>query len=121
MTNGMTNKIQIFEKPWGREELLEKNQHYMVKRLTMKKGCKCSLQYHEKKRETLYVESGMLRVMLGKSEHALTEHILKKGDFMTIVPGEVHRMEAIEESSYLEASTPELDDVVRLLDDYGRK
>lgn len=110
----------LIEKPWGSELLLEKNDRYMVKLLTMKKDQCCSLQYHEHKTETVYVLSGNLRIYLGDSPDALEAVSMLPGEYITLRPGKVHRMEGILESTYLEASTPELDDVVRLVDKYGR-
>ena len=109
------------EKPWGYELLIEKNDKYVMKKLGMNKGHKCSIQYHEKKKETVYVLSGMLKVYLGDDVDELDEIIMNPHDTMTIDPFKIHRMEAIENSVYLEASTPELDDVVRLQDEYGRE
>lgn len=108
------------EKPWGAEELLEHNERYVVKRLFMKAGHRCSLQFHERKRETVYVLSGLLKVTIGEHPESLIDQIHRAGDSLTLQPGTVHRMEAIEDALYLEASTPELQDVVRLSDDYGR-
>ena len=113
-------EIQVIEKPWGKEELLEKNEKYMFKKLTMLKGNACSLQYHEIKTETVYLLSGSLKIYTGDTEHKLDEIVLKPHDAITLVPYKVHRMESLEDSVYLEASTPELDDVVRLQDRYER-
>lgn len=111
------NKVQQIDKPWGYEEILETNSGYTVKRLFMKKGAQCSLQYHRKKRETILALKGNLVVILNKGEL-----VLKPGDFITIKPFERHRMFAKDENClYLEASTSELNDVVRIKDDYGRK
>jgi len=114
----MQNKI--IEKPWGREEVVEINDKYMVKKLTMWAGHRCSLQYHNIKKETIYVLSGVLKISQGISQDQLEEKLYKAGDSMTIPPGLIHRMEGIEDAVYLEASTPEMDDVVRLVDDYKR-
>lgn len=110
----------IIEKPWGKEELLEHNAKYMFKRLTMLKGHACSLQYHEVKTESVYVLSGTLKLYIGDFEHNLEEQLMHPGDFITLMPFKVHRMEAVEDTVYLEASTPELEDVVRLQDRYHR-
>lgn len=115
----MTNN-RIIEKPWGREEVIEINDKYMVKKLTMWAGHRCSLQYHNIKKETIYVLSGVLKIVQGASQDALQEALYRAGDSITIAPGVVHRMEGVEDSVYLEASTPEMDDVVRLVDDYQR-
>lgn len=110
----------IIEKPWGQEEIIEINDKYMLKKLIMYKGKRCSLQYHNKKTETIYVLSGKLRIYCGTSENRLYYRIYKKGDNITIHSHMIHRMEAISNSIYLETSTPEIDDVVRLEDDYKR-
>ena len=112
--------IQIIIKPWGSEQLIEKNEFYVVKRLLMKKGHKCSLQFHEKKHETVYVLTGQLKLTVGYTINNLSEIILKPNDFYVIPPKIIHRMEAIQDSVYLESSTPQLTDVVRLQDDYAR-
>ena len=112
--------METIKKPWGKEEIIEVNKKYVVKRLTMKKGHKCSLQYHNLKHETVYVLSGKLKIYLGENKDDLTEKIFHPGEYLSLTPKKIHRMEAIEDSIYLEASTPELDDVVRLIDDYSR-
>ena len=115
------NQNKIIEKPWGREEVIEINDKYMVKKLTMWAGHRCSLQYHNIKKETIYVLSGVLNIIQGETEETLTDKYYRSGDTITIPPKYIHRMEGIEDSVYLESSTPEMDDVVRLSDDYQRK
>ncbi|WP_338849078.1 hypothetical protein V8J88_08995 [Massilia sp. W12] len=112
--------MQVIEKPWGREEVIEINERYMMKKLTMWKGHRCSMQYHNIKCETIYVLSGQLRIYAGPDLEHLDARIYTGGETITIKPGTVHRMEAVEDSVYLEASTPEMEDVVRLSDDYKR-
>jgi mannose-6-phosphate isomerase len=112
--------MQVIEKPWGREEIIEINDKYMVKKLTMWAGHRCSLQYHNLKKETIYVLSGILKVIQGQSQDTLIEKLYYAGDTITIPPRLIHRMVGVEDSVYLEASTPEMDDVVRLADDYQR-
>ena len=112
--------MEIIEKPWGKEEIIEINEKYMVKKLTMWKEHRCSLQFHNQKKETIYVLSGKLRIVSGPNQNNLKEKIYLAGDSITISPGTVHRMEGIEDSVYLEASTAEMNDVVRLVDDYDR-
>jgi mannose-6-phosphate isomerase len=112
--------MQLIKKPWGQEEILEVNEKYVMKRLTMKGGHRCSLQYHELKRETVYVLSGVLKVDMGATKDKLETKIFRAGDSITLAPFMVHRMEAVEDAVYLEASTPELEDVVRIQDDYKR-
>jgi mannose-6-phosphate isomerase len=113
-------EYQTIQKPWGREEVIEINDKYMVKRLTMHAGHRCSLQYHKIKTETIYVLSGVLKIFQGENQAALEEKLYSAGETLTIPPGRIHRMEGVEEAVYLEASTPEMDDVVRLNDDYQR-
>jgi mannose-6-phosphate isomerase len=114
------SEYQVIEKPWGREEVVEINDRYMVKKLTMWKDHRCSLQYHNIKCETIYVLSGQLRIYTGTSKDDLQSRIYTAGETITLSPGVVHRMEGVEDSVYLEASTPEMEDVVRLVDDYQR-
>lgn len=112
--------MEFIEKPWGSEEVLEINEKYMVKKLTMWAGHRCSLQYHKIKRETIYVLSGTLKIIQGESQDVLEEKLYHAGDMITIPPGRIHRMESVKDAVYLEASTPEKDDVIRLVDDYHR-
>jgi mannose-6-phosphate isomerase len=107
-------------KPWGYEILIEKNKKYMFKKLFMKKGHRCSLQFHRLKRETIYILHGALKVTSGSNINKLNFRILKKGQSITINPLLKHRMQAISDCFYLEASTPELTDVIRISDDYNR-
>lgn len=110
----------VIKKPWGQEEVIEINPKYMVKRLTMLAGHRCSLQYHNIKRETIYVLSGRLKIISGTKADSLTEKIYNPGESVTIPTGVIHRMEGVDDAVYLESSTPEMDDVVRLKDDYAR-
>ena len=108
-------------KPWGKEELIEYNDHYVVKKLFMKANECCSMQYHELKRETMYVLRGKLRLYIGTDINNLEEREMLPGDKVTIEPYTIHRMEGIEDSEYLECSTPEVWDVIRLADKYKRE
>ena len=112
--------MTVIKKPWGQEEVIEINDRYMVKKLTMWKGHRCSLQFHNQKQETIYVLSGSLKIYTGTTPHGLSERVYQAHETITLIPGVIHRMEAEEDSVYLEASTPEMDDVVRLSDDYNR-
>ena len=114
------NDSRIIQKPWGQEELLEHNSRYVLKKLVMTAGHRCSLQYHEQKHETIFVLSGLLRVSFGTDVHKLDHIDLTPGASIVLEPHVIHRMEALDDSVYLEASTPELDDVIRLSDDYNR-
>lgn len=113
----MYNKI---EKPWGYEEILAQNKDYVLKRLFMTKGNKCSLQFHNDKKETFLILSGKMKFLIGNSIDTLEELYLSVGDYCTIEPKVIHRMEAVEDCLYIETSTNFLDDVVRLQDDYNR-
>lgn len=108
------------DKPWGYENIIENNGQYVMKELFMKKGNKCSLQYHIYKKETVYVVSGKMLFYEGKQKDSLSVRVLERGDSVTIDPLTIHRMEALEDCLYLEASTCELNDVIRLEDIYGR-
>jgi len=109
------------EKPWGYEELLEQNEQYVVKRLFMKAGHSCSLQYHNKKHETIYVLDGKLKITSGPSADKLSDRVLGKGEYMPLRAGVVHRMTGETDALYLESSTNHLDDLVRIQDNYGRR
>ena len=86
----------------------------------MKKNHRCSLQYHDFKKETIYVLSGDLKILIGKDQNNLETKVYKAGESITINPGIIHRMEGVTDSVYIEASTPEMEDVIRLSDDYKR-
>lgn len=108
--------IKHIDKPWGREELLATNPKYTVKRLFMKKGHQCSYQYHRQKMETILVLQGELMIIMENETKKL-----QTGEVITIKPLEKHRMRAENQDClYLECSTSELDDVVRIEDDYNR-
>lgn len=112
--------VEIKIKPWGREIWFAQTEAFAGKILEIKKGHRFSLQYHEKKKETQYVHSGRVKFTHGTNENDLQETILEPGDKMDITPGMIHRAEALEDCEIFEVSTPELDDVVKVEDDYGR-
>ena len=112
--------IQIKEKPWGHEVWFAHTDKYAGKILVVKKGARLSLQYHEKKTETQYVFEGKVKLTYGTDEKNLQEMILNPGDKYDIYPYTIHRVEGLEDSKIFEVSSPELDDVVKLADDYGR-
>ena len=115
-----SNIFTKVEKPWGYEELVDINDKYVVKKLFMKKGHKCSIQYHKLKRETITVLQGSLLISIGSSLETMETREFKPFETITIEPYTVHRMEASEDCLYMETSTNELWDVVRLQDAYGR-
>lgn len=114
-------EVQTKLKPWGREIWFAQSDKYAGKILEITKGHRYSLQYHEKKEETQYIFSGKVKLTYGTDEDNLQDKILKAGDKFDVHPYTIHRLEALEDTQVFEVSTPELDDVVKLDDDYGRK
>lgn len=108
------------EKPWGHEIWWAQTDKYAGKLLIVKAGERLSVQMHRQKDETSYLLSGRLILVQGASEDELTEREIGPGVSWRNEPGLVHTIEAIEDATVLEVSTPELDDVVRLSDRYGR-
>lgn len=111
---------QRVEKPWGYELIWANTDRYVGKVLHVDAGHALSLQYHERKDETIHVLRGRMRFWVGRSADELREITLAEGASYRVVPGTVHRMEAVTDVDILEASTADLDDVVRLEDRYGR-
>jgi len=107
-------------KPWGWELHWADTELYVGKILHIEAGHALSLQYHEEKDETICVLSGEMTFLAGPSADELTEHTMKPNDRVRVRPGTVHRMIAITDCDVLEASTPHLQEVVRLEDRYGR-
>ena len=107
------------DKPWGYEIIWAKADRYVGKILHIEPGHVLSLQYHNKKDESIYVLSGeiILRIQHGET---LIERRARAGEAFHIPPKQIHQFEAVVVTDLLEASTPELDDVVRLKDRYGR-
>ena len=117
MGHNLPRKI---EKPWGFEILFAETPRYAGKVLFVRKDCRISLQYHKVKDEVLYVHDGKAHVEIergGEDKESLT---LCAGGCVRITPFARHRLAAVEDTTLFEVSTPELDDVVRLDDDYGR-
>jgi|TARA_R110002012_G_scaffold301389_1_gene501648 mannose-6-phosphate isomerase len=114
---------KIVIKPWGHEEIIVHAEKYVMKKLFIKAGHRLSRQFHVKKDETIYVSKGLL--LLDLSENDSETNIIKLGEEESwrIKPKTIHRFTAPNDSDVLlfEVSTPELDDVVRLQDDYGRQ
>ena len=109
------------EKPWGHEEIWAESARYVGKLLSIRKGHRLSLQFHREKDETIRVSSGQLRLTLETDSGELAITDLGPGESRHIEPGRRHRFEALEDCELIEVSTPELDDVVRIEDDYGRE
>jgi len=111
------NKV---DKPWGYELRWAITERYVGKILHVKRGEALSLQYHERKDEYQYVIKGAIDIELGGPDGALTARRMTAGDTLHITPGTRHRLTAVEDTDIFEVSTPEIDDVVRLEDRYGR-
>jgi mannose-6-phosphate isomerase len=107
-------------KPWGHELWFAHTDRYAGKLLHVTAGHRLSLQYHDRKDETSYLLSGRLLLTQGPSADALDEREVRPGEAWRNEPLVVHTIEALEDAVVLEVSTPELDDVVRLVDRYGR-
>ena len=109
------------DKPWGHELIWAHSDVYCGKILFVRAGHSLSLQFHREKDESWYVQSGRAKLELGSAGDAvLTEEVIAAGASFRFRPGTVHRVTALEDTTILEVSTPELDDVVRLDDAYGR-
>jgi mannose-6-phosphate isomerase len=111
--------ISHIPKPWGYELIFAHTERYVGKILHINKGESLSLQFHEMKEETLYVVDGELKLTI-ECDGDRRVLPLRKGESFHIPPRLIHRMEAVEDTDVAEVSTPELDDVVRLEDRYGR-
>jgi mannose-6-phosphate isomerase-like protein (cupin superfamily) len=114
-------KVTVVPKPWGHETIWAHTDRYVGKVLHIKAGHALSVQYHNRKDETIHLLAGEMiyRVRAADGE-SLTDVHLKAGESYRNTPGTVHQMEAVTDCDVLEASTPDLDDVVRLSDRYGR-
>jgi mannose-6-phosphate isomerase-like protein (cupin superfamily) len=108
------------DKPWGYEIWYAWTDRYVGKILHVNRGGRLSLQYHAQKDETSYVLRGRLLLTQGPTLDALTVIEIGEGHAWRNRPGEIHTVEGLEDADILEVSTPELDDVVRLRDSYGR-
>ncbi len=118
MTVGAEPKV--VEKPWGSEVWFAHTPRYAGKLLRIDAGGRLSIQYHERKDETSYLLSGRVTLLQGPNAEALSSREVRAGDCWRSEPGQVHSIEALEDSVVIEVSSPEVDDVVRLADRYGR-
>jgi mannose-6-phosphate isomerase len=109
------------DKPWGHELIWAHTDRYVGKILVIEAGKRLSLQRHEIKDETILVATGRLRLYLEDADGEVRVEELGPGDHRHVPTGRIHRYEAIERCEIFEVSTPELDDVIRLSDDYGRE
>ena len=114
-------EVTVVPKPWGHETIWAHTDRYVGKVLHIKAGHALSVQYHNRKDETIHLLSGeMIYRVRAVDGETLTDVQLKAGESYRNTPGTVHQMEAVTDCDVLEASTPDLDDVVRLSDRYGR-
>jgi mannose-6-phosphate isomerase len=116
-----SDRAQRVEKPWGYEIWYALTESYAGKILHVNQGHRLSLQVHERKDESCYLLTGLVLLITGPTATELTQQAIEPGQTWRNRPGDVHTIEALEESDVLEVSTPHLDDVVRLQDDYGRE
>jgi mannose-6-phosphate isomerase-like protein (cupin superfamily) len=114
------SSVTRVKKPWGYELIYAVTDAYCGKLLYVRSGHALSLQYHEQKDETIYLEDGLAEIEIGRLEEHLGRETIWPGQSFRIEPGTVHRLRAIKDCVFLEVSTPHLDDVVRLEDAYGR-
>ncbi len=115
------SNVRRVEKPWGHELVWAHTDRYVGKILHILAGHKLSLQYHEVKEETLYLQSGTMDLEWFREDEAPETRRMQVGDVFHVSPGLRHRMTAVTDCDIFEVSTPELGDVVRLDDAYGRK
>jgi mannose-6-phosphate isomerase len=109
------------EKPWGAELIWALTDRYCGKVITIETGCRLSLQYHEQKDEAIFVLRGRLLLHIEDDAGTMTSRELGAGEAAHVAVGRRHRYEAIERVELVEVSTPEISDVVRVEDDFGRE
>jgi mannose-6-phosphate isomerase len=114
------NDVRRIEKPWGYEIVYGLTERYCGKLLFVRKEEQVSLQFHREKDEVIYVHEGLLELEIGEPGRAPETEVVGPGEAFRFMPGVVHRWRALEDSIVLEVSSPEIDDVVRLEDRYGR-
>lgn len=112
--------MNVTVKPWGKEILVAHTARYALKDIHMIAGTRSSLQHHVEKLETILILAGRVSVERGPTVQQLATDVFGPGDSYTVLPGTIHRVTVLEDARLIEASTPELDDVVRHADDYGR-
>lgn len=112
--------MKIVTKPWGKEEWLELNDAYCYKRIYINAGYKTSYQYHNFKRETNFIISGEAEIWLENDEGVVEKKIMKAGEYFNVTPPKKHRVIALTDIILQEVSTPEVDDVIRIDDEFAR-
>lgn len=114
------NPSKVVTKPWGKEEWLELNDKFCYKRIHINAGHRTSFQYHKRKRETNFIISGKAEVWLENDAGEVEKKVLEAGEFFNVTPPKKHRVVALTDVILQEASTPEVDDVIRIEDDSNR-
>ena len=114
-------ETRLVDKPWGSELIWALTGRYCGKLITIETGRRLSLQYHEQKDEAIFVTSGRLRLLLENERGEDEVTVLGPGESVHVPVGRRHRYEAIERVELVEVSTPELGDVIRIEDDFGRE
>jgi len=109
------------DKPWGYELRWAITDRYLGKLIHVDAGHKLSLQYHVQKDESIFIVSGLLDLVLEDDTGGIQTHRLAPGMSARVRPGRRHRFVAVEDTDLFEVSSPEIDDVVRLEDSYGRE
>ena len=112
--------VKRVEKPWGYELIYAATERYCGKVLFIRAGEQLSLQFHKEKDETIYVQSGRVELEIGDPGKPIDTEVVGPGRAFHLAPGTVHRLRALDDTMILEVSTPEIEDVVRLEDRYGR-
>jgi mannose-6-phosphate isomerase-like protein (cupin superfamily) len=120
MTDAGKTAVRIVPKPWGHETIWAHSEHYVGKVLHIKAGHALSVQYHHQKDETIHLLRGEMIYRVDRGA-GLVSVPFAEGESFRNTPGTIHQMEAVTDCDVLEASTPHLDDVVRLTDRYGRE
>ena len=112
--------MKIVEKPWGREIWVAHTDKYALKIIEFNKGSRSSLQYHYRKHEHIYIDQGKVEMEWENDQGQMERRVMEPPDVIENKPGRKHRVTALENARLIEVSTPEMDDVQRVEDDYGR-
>jgi mannose-6-phosphate isomerase-like protein (cupin superfamily) len=116
----IVDPVKLVAKPWGSELWVAVTGDYCLKLIVLKQGQRSSLQYHERKHEHIYIDAGLAKIESTGPDGELRTDIVGPGTILEHRPGDVHRVEALEDVRLFEVQTPHLDDVVRVEDDHGR-
>ncbi|MFL5725563.1 MAG: cupin domain-containing protein [Chloroflexota bacterium] len=119
--NPLADGARTVRKPWGHELIWALTDRYCGKILVIETGRRLSLQRHERKDESIHVVAGRLLLHLEDDTGRVVVRELGPGEGAHIPAGRIHRLEAVERAELLEVSTPEIDDVIRIEDDFGRE